>query len=264
MARYVAALPESALPAWTSFGETPGDASDHSMTTRVTAPCSTLETLGLPCADGPISVRRPNAQLSQLVLGSSSDRDLVRVTVAEQPDLRALAKEGASFVVVSPTIDGLPLDRLQRTAYAMVPGGLQLETPGQGWVTAGQNVLLGGRWTVLLGSIGLAVVALAGTCALAGDVLASGAALTRLARLSARSRWVYALTLWRTAVPLTSAGLLAAGVYLVLPTGISHDTGVLGVPLFAPSPVLALTTSLAAMALAVCVSTWAARRLTRA
>lgn len=262
MTRYVAALPDAAQPGWTSIQEPPDNHPVRPPLTNLTAPCATLSTLGLRCVDGPVHVTAANPQLAQILLTGISRTDLT-IHVAARPDQKALATQGATFLIVSPTINGLPLEQLQRTAYATVPGGLQLETIGQGWVTQGQKLILAARWTVLLGSIGLAIIALAGTLALAGDVIASGASLTRLAQLSARTRWIYVLTLWRTAVPLTLVGALGAAVYLILPSGISHGTTLNGATMFTPSPALAIDTVVAAATLAVVVSTWAARRLTK-
>jgi hypothetical protein len=254
---YLAGLPVTAQPVWVSIEQPPADDPRQDIRAHLFGPCTTMRTLGLPCAStDTIAAGSVSPRLEQ-VLGAGLDAARTRVTVVDQPDLKELKRQAATLVLISPTSSGLPMDELQRSAYRELPGGLQLSTPEQGWVTQGQVLLTRASWTVLLGSIGLTVVAIAGACALAGDIIAGGSALRRLARLSAKSRWVYVLTLWRTALPLTIVSALAAALYLVLPAGLGQGEVTMN-----PSTTLAAACVVSAILVAAASSAWAARRVT--
>ena len=257
MKSYLADLPAAAQPVWVAIEAPAADDPRQASRAHLFASCPTLRTLGLPCAStDPIAAGSVSPRLQQ-VLGFGIGAASTKVTMYDQPDLADLQRREATLMLVSPTINGLPMADLQRTGYRELPGGLQLATLEQGWVTQGQVLLTRASWTVLLGSIGLVVVALAGACALAGDTIAGGSALRRLSRVSARSRWVYVLTLWRTALPLLVVGSLAAAIYLILPSGLGQ-----GEVTMSPSTTLAGACVLAAGLVATASSAWAARRIT--
>lgn len=256
MMTFLHQLPHGIQPLWLAVSAP--DSTSGAVTTTLTAPCDALRTLGLPCAASTQLPAAPNPTLTQLLeFGGGSGA--YRIVPDETPDLGRLERAGASLVLVSPRFNGLPLDRLQAAAYRDVPGGLQLDTLGQGWVTEGQVVLTGADWTMLLGYLGVIAVGIAGACALAGDVLAGGPPLTLQAALTSRRAWLYVLTGWRTAAPLVLAGLLACLVYLLLPAGMDERINPM-----TPSIGLAVAMSAVTVALAAASAVWSARRLSTA
>lgn len=257
MSTFLAALPATAKPIWVAI-EPPSESDPKARTiTHITAPCASLHVLGLSCEPRSPLPATPAPNLAQLLQFGPVAGD-IRVDPAGRPDLARLKKAEATLILVSPTVNGIPLDQLQRAAYRILPGGLQLSTLGQDWVTAGNNLAIRAKWTVLLGTLGVLAVAIAGACALAGDVIASGQQLTKIALLTGRRRWVYVLTMWRSTAPLLLAGLLGAAVYLILPTGLSS-----GSVYMRPSAPLALGVLAGAATIGTLTAVWAARRLTR-
>ena len=258
MARYLAALPAGAHAMWLTIEPPPADNPQVPGRTLLTGTCADLQTVQLPCKAGPLP-QAVSRQLTQLLRWAPNIGNVSVVPTTSKPSLTTLEAHQAQLVLATADPDGLPLQALQRKAYADLPGGLQLETLGQSWVTPGRNLLIHAGWLVMLGAVGIIALTLATGCAMAGDVITSTRNLAPLTALSGRRRWLWVVTGWRTALPLTLAGALGAGLYVILPTGLS-----IGAYSMDPSARFALAAAGGAVALGLMLSAWCAGQVHRA
>ena len=258
MGKYLADLPTDTHPLWLAIVPPPADNPLAPARTLLTGSCTDLGAIGLPCKPGPLP-HTPGRQLAQILRWAPNVGNVTVVPTRALPALTDLEAQQAQLVLVSSSPGGLHLQELQRKAYADLPGGLQLATLGQSWVTPGRNLLIKAGWTVLLGAFGILALAIATGCAMAGDVITSTRNLAPLTVLTGRRRWLLVVTSWRTTLPLALAGALGAGLYVILPTGLSIGTYSMD-----PSPRLAWAATGGCLLMGVVVSAWSARQVIRA
>ncbi|RBY95967.1 hypothetical protein DQ237_12620 [Blastococcus sp. TF02-8] len=245
METFLRRLPPGVAPVWAWSGPTG---------TTIEADCATVRVLGGECGRDAAPVAQFAGTRAMAAVAAWYPA-LGGTTVVQQEslDLARLSEAGAELNLVSTTGDDLPLVDLQRLGYETTPGGLQLTSIGTDWVVAGKVVQLQGRWTVLWGLIGALTVMFAAACALAGDALRTGHDVAPIAALAGRRRWLAVLAGWRLALPMVFAGLVGAGLYLILPSGIES-----GSVFMTPSPMFATACFVSAVACAAALSLWTA------
>jgi hypothetical protein len=258
MGRYLNDLPTDAHPLWWSIEPPPSDNPLAPVRTILRGDCADLAAVGLPCKAGPLP-QSIAPRLAQILRWGPNVGNVTVIPTKAGRALTNLEAQHAQLVLVSDAPGGLPLPELQREAYAHLPGGLQLATLGQSSVTPGRNLLIEAGWIVLLGALGVLALTIATGCAMAGDVITSTRNLAPLTVLTGRRRWLYVVTSWRTTLPLALAGTLGAGLYLILPTGLSTGTFSMD-----PSPRLAVAAAGGSLLMGVMLSIWSARQVLRA
>jgi hypothetical protein len=257
MQRFLGGLPTTVVPVWLAIEPPPANDPTAPATTRLISNCKGLASLGLACADdAPLPATIPAELVT--VLRWAPNVGNVHIRLAEAPVLDALKRDQAQLLLISPTHQNLPLDDLQRKGYTTVPGGLQLDTLGQSWVTSGRNLIIRANWTVALGVLGVVCLVVATAAAMAGDVITSARNLAPLAVLTGRRRWLLTVTGWRTTLPLALAGALGASFYLILPSGLSA-----GAFSMSPSSKLALWSAAASLLMGVLMAVWSAKEISR-
>ncbi|CAM5634400.1 hypothetical protein [Streptomyces chartreusis] len=122
----------------------------------------------------------------------------------------------------------LPLDRLygqllvipdapgqqaavERAALAAVPA-VNVETLGENWLTGASNKARLNNWILLFGSLGLALLLLAGTMSAAAEFVRVRHVLAPLAVLTGSDRVFRSVTLWHLTVPLLIATFITGVV----------------------------------------------------
>jgi hypothetical protein len=247
-------LPSSARPMWTWLQESP----DAPPQVVVGATCSTLKLLDLSCQASTLTAADAAMRAPQLraIIETSLAYGDIDIQPLPSDDATPLAAHQADLYVVSTDGRDLPLDDLQKLAYQLTPGGLQLEAPGQSWLTQGATVKLQGAWTIAWGSIGVLAVLIAAALAIGADLISSARDIAPLAALAGRRRWLLPLALWRLALPITVAGVGAAVAYLILPMGIES-----GETFMTPSPTYASFAAIGSLLTAALVALYAALTL---
>jgi hypothetical protein len=227
---------------------------------QISAPCSALKALGVSCTDRPtVSGTDPTPVMEQVLKWQTGNVD-VHLKREDIPDFKRLARDHAQLVLISTNGGEIPLAHLQQEAYTLTPGGLQLSTAGQGWVTAGTNSWIREEWIIVFSLFGVAVIVIATGLVMAGDAIGSSRDTTPLAVLTERRRWIFVLAAWRTALPLCGAGTVGTLAYLVLSTGMATGSGEGSMT---PSPALAEVSVVFCAVFGVVMAFWAATYITR-
>ncbi|MFI7006664.1 hypothetical protein [Streptomyces sp. NPDC050145] len=216
--------------------------------------CSALKGLGLPCPGGrgartvPLTGATP--ALRALLPPSATTVGVTRGSVA--------AHRGAMLVVYSPQGKDLPLGTLKRDTLAVLGPSALIEAVGQSWVGGAALLSAQLRWVTLLGTTGVALVALAAALNSLAEVLRFARSIAPVSVLSG-SRRVYAtVAAWTLAAPLCAAAALGAvsAVWVTLPYTTPPRDGEL--------PPQLLTAVVAVLAvLALVVAAWAAMSAVR-
>lgn len=242
---YLGTLTDAA-PIWTWFG--PG-------MTVVSGPCPAMQALGESCTHPGPAASSTNLLLAALAPGQTGEVDF-RVT--DTSDMKQLSRHGASLHLISTDGHRLNIDDLQRRAYREVPGGLQLDAVGQGFIDEGRIVKNHANWTVVWGVLGILGITIATGLALVGDILSGARDVAPLVGVTDRRRWLYSLTMWRLALPLAISGALSSAAYLVLATGVEE-----GETFMTPSPRFALAMTLSTVVAGVLLAVWCAAEIGR-
>lgn len=159
--------------------------------------CGALRSLGLSCPTAPEAARGGDRRLDEIRRWYGPE---LRVQVA--PSDLPLDKLYGQLLVVPRTAGQHP--EVERAAYAAVPA-VNVETMGENWLTGASNKARLNNWILLFGSLGLALLLLAGTMSAAAEFVRVRHVLAPLAVLTGSHRVFRSVALWHLTVPLLIA-----------------------------------------------------------
>ncbi|MDQ8704707.1 hypothetical protein RCO28_19740 [Streptomyces sp. LHD-70] len=206
--------------------------------------CPALRGLGLDCPAG------SQAQTAPLSRSTPVLRALVpaSVTTVRVETGGTTAQRNSTLVAYDPGGQDLPVGTLKRDALTLLGPGALVEGVGQSWI-GGANLLSSQlRWVTLLGTAGVALVALAAALNCLAEVLRFARSIAPVSVVSGSRRVYAAVAAWTLAGPLVVAALLGAvsAVWITLPYTTAPRNGSL------PSELLlSVVTTLAVLAVTV-------------
>lgn len=197
---------------------------------RLYGDCPALAALHLQCPASTASVdgAPQDPRLRELVRWTRYDALVMEV---RRTDLRALAHRAAvsteesSFVLVRRDGRAVPVAAVKQLAHEVFPRGARAEAPGEGELTAGMPNRDQGRWSTLLGLLGVAVLTVTAGLSAMAEFLRHGKALAPLSVLTGGLRVFRASAGWSVFMPLVLAGLAGGAVAVALadPVSTSDD-----------------------------------------
>lgn len=195
----------------------PADGAGGTGPMRLYGDCPALAALHLRC---PAPTARINGapqdpRLQELIRWTPHD---ALVTEIHRTDLRALAHraaastEEASLVLVRRDQGAVPVAAVKRLSHEVLPRGARASAPGEDELTAGIPNRDQGRWSTLLGLIGVAVLTVTAGLSAMAEFLRHGRALAPLSVLTGGLRVFRASAAWSVFMPLLLAGLAGSAV----------------------------------------------------
>lgn len=153
------------------------------------------------------------------------------MTEVHRTDLRELAHRAAASTEEAPLVfvrrDGhaVPVAAVKRLSHEVLPRGARAGAPGEDELTAGIPNRDQGRWSTLLGLIGVAVLAVTAGLGAMAEFLRHGRALAPLSVLTGGLRVFRTSAAWSVFMPLLLAGLAgsAAAAGLADPVSATDD-----------------------------------------
>lgn len=188
-----------------------------SSTVVMQASCETIKLFSTSCEGQNRGLFRESA-VGRSIGGLLGPRGELRRS--DSIDFALLEARSASLVLISRSGEELDALEISFASYDFFATGLMVESTSQGWVTAGQVVVIQARWVVAIGMFGVLVLTLATGCSLAGDVLRSSREMRRRASETEGRSWVLGVVVLETMLPLVVGGWAAGIAYYVLPTSL--------------------------------------------
>ncbi|MGW8992206.1 ABC transporter permease [Streptomyces zhihengii] len=180
--------------------------------------CEALANLRLPC---PATAARVDGvpddpRLRELLQGTMLGKPILEVRRSDAHDIAAqaaaAAEEPLRLAVLSRGGKALSVPALKQLASDVLPRGAQIAAPGEDEVTAGVPNRDQGRWSALLGVIGIAVLALTASLTGMSEFLRHGRALAPLSVLTGGLSVFRTSSAWSVLAPLALAGLVGSVV----------------------------------------------------
>ncbi|MFI9173440.1 ABC transporter permease [Streptomyces lincolnensis] len=201
--------------------------------------CSALRVVHLDCPEmsGRLNGMPQDRRLQELIKWNSRGGSYLEVTRTDRTTLAKHAVvrgEDAVLTVVADAGTSLSAPDLKELSYQSLPRGAQIRAPGEEWLTAGMPNRDQGRWIRFLGTVGIAVLALAAGLSAMAEFLRQGRSLAPLTMLTGRYA-VYASSAgWSVMVPLVLAGIggSVVGVWLARPISRPGSTSYIPVSLW--------------------------------
>ncbi|WP_327179015.1 ABC transporter permease [Streptomyces sp. NBC_01335] len=190
--------------------------------------CTALTALRLPCpphgarADGVPE----DPRLRELVRWTPHGAlilDIRRTTRDTLARLAAASSENATFAVLRPDGNDLSVPALKKLSYEVFPRGARIGAPGEDQLTAGMPNQDQGRWSVLFGVFGIAVLAVTAGLSGVAEFLRHGRALAPLSVLTGGLRVFRTSAAWAVLAPLALAGLAGTAVAAALAAPINAN-----------------------------------------
>ncbi|MFG3102817.1 hypothetical protein ACGFZL_20185 [Streptomyces sp. NPDC048182] len=190
--------------------------------------CPALATLHLRC---PASTARVSGAPDDPRLGEVIRRTPHQTLVTEihRTGLRTLAHraagatEDASLLLVRRDGRALPVAAVKRLAYEVFPRGARATVPGEDELTAGVPNRDQGRWSALLGLVGVGVLTVAAGLSAMAEFLRHGRALAPLSVLTGGIRVFRVSAAWSVFMPLLLAALAGSTVAAALADPVSES-----------------------------------------
>ncbi|WP_241911505.1 permease [Streptomyces sp. DH-12] len=166
--------------------------------------CDALRTLGLTCPTAPETVEGGDRRLEEIRRWYGPE-----LRIQATPSHPSLDKLYGQLLVI-PQATGQRA-QVERAAYAVVPA-VNVETPGENWLTGASNKARLNNWILLFGSLGLALLLLAGTISAAAEFMRVRHVLAPLAVLTGSHSIYRSVALWNLTMPLLIATLITGAV----------------------------------------------------
>lgn len=184
---------------------------------RLYGDCPALAALHLRCTatTDRIDGMPQDPRLQELIRWAPHD---VLVTEVTRTDSRTLAHRAAasteesSLVLVRRDGRAVPVAAVKQLAHKVFPLGAGASAPGEGQLTAGMPNRDQGRWSTLLGLIGVAVLTVTAGLSAMAEFLRHGKALAPLSVLTGGLSVFRASAGWSVFMPLVLAGLAGSAV----------------------------------------------------
>ncbi|MFJ1580381.1 ABC transporter permease [Streptomyces sp. NPDC088182] len=224
----------SGVPAAEAVLLTPPDGNQDTSLTLY-GDCAALAALHLPCPARETRVDRfpEDPRLRELIRWTPHmDPTLLirRVDARTLTERAASSSDSATVAVLRP--DGKPLSvpALKRLSYETFPRGATVSAPGEDQLTAGVPNRDQGRWSVLFGIAGIAVLATTAGISTMAEFLRQGRALAPLSVLTGGLRVFRTSAAWSVLGPLVLAGAAgsAVGAALAAPVTVSGESYITG------------------------------------
>lgn len=195
----------------------PADGSNGTGPMRLYGDCPALAAFHLQC---PAPTARINGapqdpRLQELIRWTPHN---VLVTEVHRTENHALARraaastEEASLVLVRRDGRAVPVAAVKRLAHEVFPRGARAGAPGEGELTAGIPNRDQGRWSTLLGLIGLGVLTVTVGLSAMAEFLRHGRALAPLSVLTGGLRVFRTSAAWSVFMPILLAGVAGSAV----------------------------------------------------
>ncbi|MFF4045251.1 permease [Streptomyces chartreusis] len=166
--------------------------------------CDALRSLGLPCPATPETAEGGDRRLEE-IRNWYGPQLRIRVAPSDLPLDRLYGQ-----LLVIPETPGQQA-AVERAALAAVPA-VNVETLGENWLTGASNKARLNNWILLFGSLGLALLLLAGTTSAAAEFVRVRHVLAPLAVLTGSDRVFRSVALWHLTVPLLIATFITGVV----------------------------------------------------
>ncbi|MEU0072392.1 permease [Streptomyces sp. NPDC006332] len=166
--------------------------------------CAALRSLGLTCPTAPEAAKGGDRRLEEIRRWYGPE---LRIQVA--PSDLPLDKLYGQLLVV-PETTGQHAE-VERAAYAALPA-INVETLGENWLTGASNKARLNNWILLFGSVGLALLLLAGIMSAAAEFVRVRHVLAPLTVLTGSHGVFRSVALWHLTVPLLIATLITGAV----------------------------------------------------
>ncbi|WP_160145085.1 ABC transporter permease [Actinacidiphila yanglinensis] len=190
--------------------------------------CEALATVGLGCpkTEQRISGVPQDPRLQEFIRWTPHGAlllDVRRTDTVELAHRAASAAEESLLAVLSRDGRDLSIPYLKRLAYAVFPRGAHVGAPGEDQVTAGIPNRDQGRWSTLLGVIGICVLTVTAGLSAMAEFLRQGRALAPLTVLTGGLRLFRSSSAWSVLAPIALAGLAGSVVAVGLAAPVTAD-----------------------------------------
>ncbi|MEV7565408.1 ABC transporter permease [Streptomyces tanashiensis] len=190
--------------------------------------CAALTALHLPCPAHETRIDRlpTDPRLRELIRWTPHrlPRLLIRRTDDRRlAELAAPDGTGATLAVLRPDGEPLSVPALKRLSHEVFPRGAAIRAPGESELIAGVPNRDQGRWSALLGMIGIAVLATTAGLSAMAEFLRQGRALAPLSVLTGGLRVFRTSAAWSVLVPLALAGTAGTAVAAALAAPVSAN-----------------------------------------
>ncbi|WP_306324386.1 ABC transporter permease [Streptomyces venezuelae] len=190
--------------------------------------CGALTALHLPCPEKEtrVDARRADPRLGELVRWVPHRDSTLLIRRADHrrmAELAAPADGGASLAVLRPDGKALSVPALKRLSYEVFPRGAAVRTPGENELIPGIPNRDQGRWSALLGTLGIVVLTLTAGLSAMAEFLRQGRALAPLSVLTGGLRVFRTSAAWLVLAPLALAGTAGTAIAAALASPVSVD-----------------------------------------
>ncbi|KDN84413.1 hypothetical protein [Kitasatospora cheerisanensis] len=225
MDRFAGALPAHTLLVRAVVGTRPAHM-------QLNADCPALEALKVQCGDG-----GPTA------VGSGADPRLAAIAawMGAEPQSTKASSVGplaatpedqmSQLLVLAPDPgQGLSAAEIKAVAYRTLPGSISVEPLGGGWLVGANLTADQGRWIVLLGIAGVAVLALSFGVSGLTEFVRWSRTMAPIGSLTGNHRVLVGSAAWSVLLPVVVANGLGIliGVWLATPVTAQHHSSVSG------------------------------------
>ncbi|MFJ8843738.1 ABC transporter permease [Streptomyces cyaneofuscatus] len=168
--------------------------------------CGALRALGAPC--GPGKGDPSDARIRELAAWFGGGQS---VMLREGNPATAMEEEAEQLILVGTAPGDLPVAEVKRTAYRQLPAP-QIMSIGGEWLGGAAQLAKPAAWTLLLGFVGVVLLAFAAAVNNLGEFLRFGRSLAPLSVLVGKPGIFYVSAGWTILLPLTVAGALGVVV----------------------------------------------------
>ncbi|MEU4076864.1 permease [Streptomyces venezuelae] len=220
--------------------------------------CGALTVLHLPCPakETRVDARRADPRVGELARWIPHRDSTLLIRRADHRKLAELAAPddgGTSLALLHPDGKALSVPALKRLSYEVFPRGAAVRTPGENELIAGVPNRDQGRWSALLGTLGIVVLTLTAGLSAMAEFLRQGRALAPLSVLTGGLRVFRTSAAWSVLAPLALAGTAGTAIAAALASPVSGD---------GESPITAgllLSTTTVVLAVSFLLWLWSAR-----
>ncbi|MEV7378035.1 hypothetical protein [Streptomyces lydicus] len=185
-------------------------------TIGVTAACSDLKAVHLPCRSTAVTPAKEADRRLQFALGR--DADITTTVTTDRP-----AHTSRAALVLSRGGTALDVSGIKQTANRTLAPGTAVSTLGTDWISGGMVLKDQSGWLLFFGLLGTCVLAIGFALNTQAEFLRQGRAAAPLAALCGRRTVFYGLSGWSLLAPLLASGVIGVLVYSWLAGPLTAD-----------------------------------------